>query len=58
MSTGRFGGPLLPDDERELLQTLAAEPRRLWEVTPVGSDGGLTVRDIAASDVIDVRVPT
>ncbi len=47
-------GHLLPDDERDLLERLAVEPRRLWEVTEVEPGEGLTLRDTGTGDVVEV----
>ena len=47
-------GPLLADDERDLIRQLIDEPRRLWEVTDVQRGAGLTLRDTRSGDVIEV----
>lgn len=47
-------GELLPADERELLERLLEEPRRLWEVTAVEPGRALTLRDTATGEVVDV----
>lgn len=47
-------GHLLPDDERDLLERLAVEPRRLWDVTEVEPGEGLTLRDTATGHIVEV----
>ena len=37
-------GPLLPDDERDLLARAIAEPRRLWKVTEVDEGTGMRLQ--------------
>ena len=47
-------GALLPGDERELLDRLIAEPRRLWEVTGAEPGATLTLRDTATGETVVV----
>jgi hypothetical protein len=47
-------GVLLPGDERELLDRLIAEPRRLWEVTGAEPGANLTLRDTATGETVVV----
>ncbi|MCB0996808.1 MAG: SEC-C domain-containing protein [Acidimicrobiales bacterium] len=46
--------PLLPDDEREFLDGVVAEPRRLWTVTDVSDGGALRLRDVVGGEVVEV----
>ncbi|MEJ7766116.1 MAG: SEC-C metal-binding domain-containing protein, partial [Acidimicrobiales bacterium] len=48
-------GHLLPLDERELLQALVGQPRRLWEVTAVVRGTSLTLRDTATGEELEVK---
>jgi SEC-C motif-containing protein len=50
-------GALLPADERELLESVAADSRRMWEVTAANPGAGVTLRDAAGGEVVDVRQP-
>jgi hypothetical protein len=47
-------GELLPADERQLIEELLDEPRRLWEVTAVDPGTSMTLRDTASGDQVAV----
>lgn len=47
-------GDLLPADERDLLEQLIDEPRRLWEIIDVEPGESLTLRDSTTGDVVRV----
>ena len=47
-------GDLLPVDERELLERLVDEPRRVWEITDVAPGTGMTLRDTTTGDTLAV----
>jgi hypothetical protein len=47
-------GPLLVDDERELLEAALAAQRRLWQVVAVLSHERLRVQDVAGGDPVEV----
>jgi hypothetical protein len=47
-------GALLLDDERDLLERLVEERRRLWEAVDVDKGRGLTLRDTATGETLDV----
>ena len=47
-------GELLPADERQLIEELLDEPRRLWEVAAVDPGTGMTLRDTATGDHVTV----
>ncbi len=47
-------GELLPADERQLIEDLLDEPRRLWEVTEVDPGTGMTLRDTTTGDHVVV----
>jgi hypothetical protein len=47
---------MLPEDERDVLDTWRRSPRRLWEVAAVdGSAGHLTLRDDRTGETVDVH---
>lgn len=50
----RLYGPLLPDDEVELLDQWARSVRRLLEVTAVRQSLGITCRDVLTGEEFDV----
>ena len=50
----RRRGPLLPADERDLVEEWSRTERSLFEVVAVGPDGGATLRDLRSSSEVQV----
>jgi hypothetical protein len=48
-------GPLLPEDERNLVAQWALVDRSVFEVVNVARGAGLTLRDLRTGDVVEVR---
>jgi hypothetical protein len=51
-------GPLLPEDEAMLVAAWMAVKRSVYEIAHVRPGNGVTVRDIATEDRLEVRDPT
>ncbi len=51
----RLRGPLLPDDERNLVTQWSLVDRSVHEVVDVAPGVGMTLRDVRTGDVVDVR---
>jgi hypothetical protein len=51
----RQRGPVLPDDERDLVERWAQTSRSVYEVLGVDQSAGMKLRDVRSGEVVDVK---